>query len=334
MIFSIMNALAIRLELVATGRAVSGEGSFWLPRQGSTLARDVDLNWDLVFWISVFFFALVTFLMFFFVIRFRARKGRAAEPSASHNTPLEILWSVIPTLLVMVLFWQGYKTFLDFATPPQNSYEVLVTAQKWNWQFTYPNGYVDANLHVPKDTPVQLVMSSEDVIHSFYVPEFRVKRDVFPGRYSKIWFEANELGEYDIFCTEYCGTEHSSMLAKLVVHELADFDSWLEAASDWMSTMSPAEAGQVLYEQRGCKQCHSVDGATGIGPTFLGLFGRERPLADGSTITVDENYIRESILEPQARIAAGYDPVMPTYQGRLKEEEITAIIEYQKTLSD
>jgi cytochrome c oxidase subunit 2 len=309
-------------------------GGFWLPKQGSTLAEEVDLNWGLVFWISVFFLALVTFLLVFFVIRFRARPGHREQASPTHNTPLEILWSVIPTLLVMVLFWQGYKTFLDMATPPQNNYEVLVTAEKWSWAFTYPNGYEDPDLHVPVDTPVQLVMSSRDVIHSFFVPEFRVKRDVFPGRYTKIWFEANELGEYDIFCTEYCGTGHSSMMAKIVVHERAGFAQWLEAASDWMSTMPPAEAGAILYTRKGCQQCHSIDGSGGVGPTFLDLFGHQQPPKAGGAVEVDENYIRESIYDPQAKIAAGFDPVMQTYRGRLSEEEITAIIEYLKTLSD
>jgi len=316
------------------GGVASGEGSFWLPRQASTLAREVDLNWDLVFWISAFFLALVTFLLVFFVIRFRARAGHRAEKTPSHNTALEIVWSVIPTLLVVVLFWQGYKTFLDLAVAPENSYEVLVTAQKWSWQFTYPNGYVGAELHVPKDTPVQLVMTSQDVIHSFYVPEFRIKRDVFPGRYTKVWFSATETGVYDIFCAEYCGTGHSAMMARLVVQERGEFEAWLEQASDWLSTVPPAEAGRMLYEQRGCQQCHSVDGSGGIGPTFQGLFGHTQLLRSGRMVEVDENYVRESIYEPLAEVAAGYDPVMPTYQGRLKEEEVTAIIEYLKTLSD
>jgi cytochrome c oxidase subunit 2 len=200
--------------------------------------------------------------------------------------------------------------------------------------FTYPNGYIDSQLHVPVDTAVKLTMTSEDVLHSFFVPDFRIKRDVIPGRYTRLWFTAVETGEYDIFCTEYCGTNHWNMLSKLVVHERAEFDSWLEEASDFLSKMPPAEAGEMLYNMRGCKQCHSVDGSPGIGPSFLGKFGSEEQLLTGETVVVEENYIRESILDPQARIVAGYDPVMPTYQGRLKDEEITAIIEYMKTLSE
>ncbi|MCP3977911.1 MAG: cytochrome c oxidase subunit II [bacterium] len=310
----------------------AGGGGFWLPAQASELAKEVDSDWALVYWLSAFFFALITFLLVFFSLRYRSRPGHKEEQTASHNTPLEVVWSVIPTFLVVILFWNSYTTFLQMVTPPAGAYEVLVTGQKWNWLFTYPNGYIDADLHVPAETPVTLVMTSEDVIHAFYVPELRVKRDVMPGRYSKVWFSATQLGEYDIFCAEYCGTSHSEMLSKLVVHEPADYEAWLEEASDFLSRMPPAEAGEMLYEQRGCKQCHSVDGSAGIAPTFLGLFGTEEQLADGSRILVDENYVRESIYDPMSRVTAGYDPVMPTYRGRLKDEEATAIIEYIKTL--
>jgi cytochrome c oxidase subunit 2 len=312
----------------------TGDETFWLPRKGSDFAAQVDFNFGLVYWISVFFFALITFFLVFLTLRYRSRPGAVSEKSTSHNTPLEVVWSVIPTLIVIGLFWSGYKTYLNMTVPPENSYEVLVTGQKWNWTFTYPNGYIDSQLHVPVDTPVKLTMTSEDVIHSFYVPEFRIKRDVIPGRYSRLWFTAVEPGEYDIFCTEYCGTNHSQMLSKLIVQQRADFDGWLEDASDFLSKMPPAEAGELLYNMRGCKQCHSVDGSPGIGPTFLGKFGSEEKMLTGETVLVEENYIRQSILDPQARIVAGYDPVMPTFQGRLKDEEITAIIEYLKTLSN
>jgi len=316
-------------------RAIStGDDTFWLPRRASNLAADVDFNFNLVYWISVFFFALITFLLVFFTLRYRQRPGHKVEKSTTHNTPLEVVWSVIPTLIVIGLFWSGYKAYLNMTVPPQNTYEVLVTGQKWNWMFTYPNGYIDSQLHVPVDTPVKLTMTSEDVLHSFFVPDFRIKRDVIPGRYTRLWFTALETGEYDIFCTEYCGTNHWNMLSKVVVHERAEFDGWLEEASDFLSKMPPAEAGEMLYNMRGCKQCHSVDGSPGIAPSFLGKFGSEEQLLTGETVVVEENYIRESILNPQARVVAGYDPVMPTYQGRLKDEEITAIIEYMKTLSE
>jgi cytochrome c oxidase subunit 2 len=309
-------------------------GTFWLPRQASDLAADVDWNFNFVYWVSVFFFALVTFLVAWFVVRYRNRPGHSEQPSTSHNTPLEITWSVIPTIIVIFMFWNGYKTYLDMATPPLDAYEIKVTGQKWNWLFEYPNGYVDGSLHVPRGVPVRLTMTSQDVIHAFYVPEFRIKRDVIPGRYTKLWFTANETGEYDIFCAEYCGTDHSQMLAKLRVHEQDDYDAWLVEASDFLSRMPPAEAGAMLYQQRGCKQCHSIDGRAGTGPTFLGLYGSEERLTTGESVLVDENYVRESILEPQARVTAGFEPVMPTYQGRIKDAEIGAIIEYLKTLSE
>ena len=305
-------------------------GTLWLPRAASTVAAEVDSLWGLVFWTCMFFFVLVTFLLFFFVIRFRKRPGYVQSDSPSHNTTLELFWSIIPTILVTIMFWQGFKVYLNITTPPRDSYEIQVMGQKWSWLFTYPNGYIDAELHVPSGRPVRLVMTSRDVIHSFFVPAFRVKRDVVPGRYDEVWFNATTPGVYDIFCAEYCGTSHSTMLSKVHVHEPDEYDAWLEEASELLSRMPPAEAGALLYRQRGCPQCHSVDGTRGSGPTFLGLFGSREALQGGGSVTVDENYVRESLLDPQARVTAGYEPMMPTY--RLKDEEVSAIVEYLKTL--
>jgi cytochrome c oxidase subunit 2 len=306
------------------------DGSFWMPPQVSTVAHSVDWLFNFILAISVFFFVLIVVLMVVFVLKYRRREGEEAAPSPSHNLPLEITWTAIPVVIVIVIFFFGFKGFLDMATPPANAYEILVEGQKWNWNFTYPNGYVDANLHVPVDRPVQLVMSSADVIHSLYVPAFRIKMDLVPGRYSKAWFEATEPGEYDLFCAEYCGTSHSDMLARVVVHPPGEFEPWLEKASNFLETMSPVDAGRKLFQVRGCMQCHSMDGSPKTGPTLLGVFGRVESMADGSTITVDENYIRQSILEPNAQVVAGFEPVMPTYQGRLNDAEIMAIIEYLK----
>jgi cytochrome c oxidase subunit 2 len=221
---------------------------------------------------------------------------------------------------------------MDIATPPDNAYEVQVTGQKWNWLFTYPGGYVDPDLHVPVDTPVRLVLSSQDVIHSFFVPAFRIKRDVVPGRYNKTWFQSEKPGSYQVFCAEYCGTSHSTMLAKVVVHEPGQFERWLAEASNFLDKMPPEEAGEKLYLQRGCPQCHSVDGKPSTGPTFAGLFGSSVALSGGGSVGVDEDYIRTSILEPSAQVVAGYEPVMPSFQGRLNDREIDAIIAYLKTL--
>ncbi len=313
--------------------ATSG-GGVWLPVDASTGAPAVDALFHFILWVSVAFFALIVGLMVYFVVRFRRRGLDAAEPSPAHNTALELTWSGIPLLLVIVIFGWGFKVYLDLNTPPANAYEVQVTGQKWKWLFTYPNGHVDENLHVPVDRPVKLVMTSEDVIHSFFVPAFRVKRDVVPGRYSSLWFQATKTGTFPVLCAEYCGRGHSDMLAEVVVHPPGGFERWLEDAANLASRMSPAEAGERLFRTRGCAQCHAVDGSARVGPSLAGLVGRRAVLRDGTTVVADENYVRESILEPQAKVAAGFEPVMPTYKGRLKDDEITALIAYLKALGE
>ncbi len=303
------------------------------PKPTSTTAGDVDELFYFILAISVVFFAIIVGAMFVFIVKYRQRDDLEIQPSPDHNNVLEIVWTVIPGLLVGVIFFWGFISYLDMRQAPDNSYEIQVTAKKWSWSFTYPNGHVDNKLHVPIDRPVKLVMSSDDVIHSLYIPAFRLKMDLIPGRYSTTWFEAHTAGDYTLFCAEYCGTQHSTMLAKVVVHPSGEFDTWLDNAANLLKTMTPVEAGEILYTRRGCVQCHSIDGAAKVGPTFLNVFGTQQPLTDGSMVEVDENYIRESILEPQAKIRAGYKPVMPTYQGQLKDEEIAALIAYIKSLS-
>lgn len=312
--------------------AAGSAGTFWMPPEASTSAGEVDGLFTFVLWVCIAFFVLIVVLMAAFVIRYRRRDGREPEPSPDHNTRLEVTWTVIPMILVVVIFAWGFKVFLDMNTPPGDAYEVQVTAQKWKWLFTYPNGHVDENLHVPLDRPVKVVMTSEDVIHSFYVPAFRIKRDVVPGRYSTLWFRATRAGTFQVFCAEYCGDGHSDMLASVVVHEPGGFETWLAKASSQMASLSPAQAGEHLYRTRGCAQCHSVDGKAGIGPTFKGLFGHTVALRGGATVTADENYVRESILDPQAKVVAGFDPVMPTYKGRISDKDITAIVAYLRSL--
>jgi len=321
------------LDRLVGGAAVQTDGTFWMPVQASSGAEPVDSIFGFIFWVSVFFFVLIVALMVTFVIRYRRRPGREdAEPSPRHHTALEVTWTVIPIAIVVVIFVWGFKAYLDINTPPPNAYEILVTGQKWKWLFTYPNGHVDEDLHVPVDAPVRLVMTSEDVIHGFYIPAFRLKRDVLPGRYVKVWFRAIKPGEYQIYCTQYCGTGHSDMWAKAVVHEPGGFERWLEEASNFLKTMSPSRAGEQLYRTRGCAQCHTVDGRGSTGPTWKGLFGSHVPLDGGKTIVADENYLRTCILDPTQNVPLGFQPVMPTFKGRLKDDEITAIIEYIKTL--
>jgi cytochrome c oxidase subunit II len=215
---------------------------------------------------------------------------------------------------------------------PAESYEIAVTAKKWAWSFTYPTGATTSELHVPAGRPVKLLMSSQDVLHSFFVPEFRVKQDVVPGSYTSVWFHAIEPGEFTLLCTEYCGTAHSSMLAKVVVHEEREFQEWLEGVSDAGKGLTPVEFGQKLYTTAQCNTCHSVDGRRLIGPTWQGIYNAERRLRDGTTVIADENYLRDSILNPAAQIVEGYPPVMPSYKGQLRDAEIDALIAYMKTL--
>ena len=200
--------------------------------------------------------------------------------------------------------------------------------------FTYPSGLVDENLHVPVDIPVRLTLTSEDVSHEFYIPAFRLKMDAVPGRYNSLWFQSPEPREYPIYCMQYCGTGHSDMRALVIIHKTGEFEKWMENAANFAARMPPAEAGMRLYKVRGCAQCHSTDGVAGHGPTFKNIFGHDVALKGGATVKVDENYLRESIIDPQAKIVAGFEPVMPTYKGKLKGNEITALIEFIKTLKE
>lgn len=313
----------------------SDAGTLWLPPQLSTVAKEIDSLFNFVLWLNVFFLVLIVGILVYFVFKYLRKNGVEPVPSASHNTTIELVWSVGPLFIVLYVFYAGWTGYLNLRTPPGDAYEVNVTAQKWSWNFTYPNGYIDGTLHCTVGEKVRLQMASEDVLHSFYIPDFRVKMDVVPGRYTQLWFEATEPGTYRIYCTEYCGTEHSSMLSTVVVHPTReDFDAWMTEASNFVDKMPPIEAGERLYRQRGCTQCHSIDGSAGIGPSLAGVvIGSDRKLADGSTVKYSPDYIRQSILDPGSQVAEGFQPVMPTYQGRLKDKEITVLIEYIKSLN-
>jgi cytochrome c oxidase subunit 2 len=308
-----------------------GNGSFWLPPQGSTIAGKVDELFYLILAISTFFFFLIVILMSIFVIVYRRRPQAVPGQSASHNSLLEIIWTGIPVAIVAIIFYRGFTAYMELRASPNDAREVRVTAQKWQWLFQYPSGYIDANLHVPVDEPVQLVMTSNDVIHSLFIPAFRVKMDVVPGRYARTWFHATEPGEYPLYCSEYCGKDHSDMLARVVVHKRGDYEKWLAEAADMSGKMSPVDYGELLYRQRGCAGCHSLDGTAGTGPSFKGIYGRPVELEGHAPVEVEDNYIRESILEPDAKIVKGYRPVMPTFKGILSDKDITALIEFIKS---
>jgi cytochrome c oxidase subunit 2 len=305
--------------------------SFWLPPQSSTAAPAVDRVFYLILGVCAVFFFLVVATTVWFIIAYRRRPGHEAQKTITHHNTLEVTWTVIPLLIVGYIFYEGFSAYITMQTGPTNAYEILVKAQKWDWFFTYPNGYTDSDLHIPVDVPVKLVMSSEDVIHSLFIPAFRVKMDCVPGRYTYAWFRGDSPGTYDLYCTEYCGDAHYDMQANVVVHKPGEFEAWLEDAANFLKNLPPAEAGQQLFMRR-CNQCHSVDGSANTGPTVLGIFGKNHKMRDGSTVAVDDNYIRESIMDPQAKVREGYQPVMPTFKGLLSDEEITYIIEYIKTL--
>ncbi len=325
--------LLTHVVMLVVGSLSPDNGTFWMPPGKSTVSAEVDWLFYLILAISTFFFVLIVGVMVVFIVKYRYKEGEEAQASASHNLPLELTWTIIPLILVGFIFYFGFDSYLNMSTAPANSYEIKVRAQKWSWAFVYPNGYEDSNLHVPVNQPIALTMSSADVIHSLYVPAFRIKNDVLPGRYSKAWFEATEAGEYDLFCAEYCGTSHSNMLATVVVHPEGEFEPWLVKASNFLETMTPIDAGRKLYQARGCTQRHSVDGTPKTGPTFKGVWGKTEFLTNGETVVVDENYVRESILEPAVKVLKGYEAVMPTYQGRFTDPEIDAVIEYIKSLS-
>ncbi len=309
--------------------------TFWLPSRASTVSERVDGLFYFVYWVNVVFFLLIAVMTVGFVLRYRHRKGQSDDiaKGAAHSTALELTWTVVPTLIVIVIFYYGFRGFLDLTVAPNNAMEILVTGKMWNWEFTYPNGHVDTELHVPKDVPVRFVLQSADVIHSFFVPNFRIKKDVVPGRYNKEWAQATVEGTFPIYCAEYCGTNHSRMRAEVVVQNQDAYNKWLAIASDPFRTHSPVEVGQMYYRNRGCMQCHSIDGSRIIGPSFRDLFGREETMRDGQKVQVDENYVRESILEPSAKVVASFDPVMPSFKGSLNDKDINAICEYLKSIS-
>lgn len=307
-----------------------------LPPAKSTMAEQTDtLFWFVHLSSLVLTIGLIAVIVYF-VVKYRRKSEDEVTPLITHNNALEVTWSVIPLIMVLIVFGWGYQIFTNQRVVPDDAYEVNVTAQKWAWQFTYENGArSNGKLHVPADRPVKLVMSSKDVIHSFYVPDYRLKQDVVPGRYTEMWFNAPDTSRSLIFCTEYCGTGHSDMLGEVIVHEEEDFENWLaENASGGgkPEDLAPAEWGEQLVQEWACTTCHSTDGSQMTGPTWQGLFGHEVTLADGSTVTADENYIRESILEPSSKVVEGFPNVMNTYQGQLNDEQINAIIEYIKTL--
>jgi cytochrome c oxidase subunit 2 len=304
------------------------------------VAADVDALFYFIFFTALIIFILVVGGIIYFSFKYRRRGDQAAglTSGVDHNRTLELVWTIIPTILVVIVFAWGFKTFLRLNVVPRNAMEIKVTGKRWLWTFDYPSGQSTINeLVVPVNQPVKLLLSSEDMIHSFFVPNFRVKMDVLPNRYTVTWFEALVPGEYDLFCAEYCGTGHSQMLGKVKVLPQEAYEAWLAGAEVEVPAgggESLLDLGAKLYQQKACFTCHTTDGTPLVGPTLKGVFGREERLTDGSTVTVDENYLRRSLLDPQAEVVAGYQPVMPTFQGLLTDRELDALIAYIKGLKE
>jgi cytochrome c oxidase subunit II len=312
--------------------------------QASTFAEGTDLLYLFIVALSVFFFVLVMGVQGYFMWKYHRKSEDQKTSPITHNGKVEFLWSAIPAVLLVVIFIWGEVDFLKQTVNPTDAVQVRVTGRQWFWTVEYPDypglqltSSVDDNvvmLVVPKGKPVQLTMTSEDVIHDFYIPAFRVKKDVVPGRYTSFWFEATQVGEFNLYCAEYCGDQHSSMIGKVKVLEPELYEAYLlelgKLEQDEGESM--AAYGARIYGKRGCNACHSLDGSPKVGPTWKGLWGKQETTDKGS-VTVDDNYIKESVLDPNAQIVAGFEGVkMPSYKGQLDDKQITALVEYMKTL--
>jgi len=309
--------------------------SFWFPNSASNFAESTDGLFRFLLWVSVLSTIGVAAAILYFCKRYRATSreaNEAAESQVDHSNALEVTWSIIPLFIVVGVFVVGFKQYVDLRTPPRAAYEIHANAQRWKWGFEYPQGLSHPELHVPVNKNIRIMLQSVDVIHSLFIPEFRVKMDAVPGRYTELWFRATEEGTFPVYCAEYCGTHHSDMLTRVVVHSQEGFDAWVAEEIRKIEAMPLTDLGALTFNQMGCATCHSTDGSIKVGPSFLGLFGRQEKITNLGTLSVDENYIRESILEPQSKIVQGFPPAMPTFKGQLSDRRISGLIEYIKTI--
>lgn len=308
-------------------------GTF-MPEQGTQIAKQVDNLYGFLIIVSFISCAILIGGMIYFAIKYKRKTANDKTPYITHDTRLEVLWSVVPLIIFLFVFAWGWKIYHEMRTMPKNALEIHVTGKQWAWTVEYKNGVKSTEVVVPVNRDVKLILASEDVIHSFFIPSFRIKQDAVPGRYQAIWFNAEKLGEFYVFCTEYCGTSHSAMITKLKVVSQEDFDKWLVAESE-IGLLPIAERGAKYFQTRACASCHNVDNpAAKVGPSLYQRWGKPAKHEGGESI-FDENYTRQSILEPQAHIAAGFPKPspMPSYQGQLSEAELTALIEYIKGLN-
>jgi cytochrome c oxidase subunit 2 len=350
----------LAMERAALGLGSSWWNRLWFRDAASTFAPSTDALFFYIFWVSLAFFAPLMFLLVYWGIKYRRKPGVPAKVSPAHHTPLEITWSVVPGILMAVMFVWGAYGYLKKVVVPSDAQQITVTAKQWAWTWEYPGGIQSleterisdvegAVFALPRGKPTQFLMSSSDVIHSFYIPEFRIKRDVLPNRYTTTWVNPTRATHtwdaveeravpidpanpgFLLFCTEYCGDQHSQMSNRVIVLEPSDYEQWLDKQAD-TGSIPLFDLGATLYKTQGCATCHSVDGSAGTGPTWQGIWGDDRPGSDAGK--VDFNYIRQSILEPGAYLTAGYGNQMPTYQGKLQPRELLALATYIQGLTE
>jgi cytochrome c oxidase subunit II len=304
-------------------------GTPLFPESASTMSGRVDALYFFLLAVGVFFSLLIAGLIVVYAVRYRRRAPASVGAVVQGGTRLEIAWIVIPSLITVVIFVWGASIFFAMSRPPEETLNIYVVGKQWMWKFQHLDGQREINeLHVPVGRAVKLIMTSEDVVHDVFVPAFRVKADVLPGRYTALWFQATRPGRYRLFCSQYCGTRHSAMTGEVVVMEPTEFQAWLSGGA---AEGSLASGGERLFADLACNTCHRPD-AAGRGPVLVGLFGKTVTTQGGERVTVDEAYIRESILHPSAKIAAGYQPIMPTFQGLVSEEQLLQLVEYVKSL--
>jgi cytochrome c oxidase subunit II len=306
-------------------------GTPLFPESASTMASRVDALYFFLLAVSIFFSLLIAGLIVFYAVKYRRRAADSVGSEIRGGLVLELTWTIVPLLITMVIFVWGASVFFAMARPPDETINIYVVGKQWMWKFQHLDGQREIDeLHVPVGRPVKLIMTSEDVIHDVFVPAFRIKADVVPGRYTNLWFQSTKPGRYRLFCAEYCGTKHSGMIGQVVVMEPSEYQTWLSGGA---AEGSLASAGAKLFQDLACNTCHRPD-AQGRGPVLEGLFGKTVTLQNGETLTVDEAYVRESILQPAAKIASGFQPIMPTFQGLVTEEQLLELIEYVKSLHE
>ena len=301
-----------------------------VPDSASTFSWKVDALYFYLSGVTLFFTLLISAVLIFFVIRYRRRTPYEIPRPIAGSHKLETIWTIIPFIIAMSMFGWGAQVYFQQYKPPANAIEVYVVGKQWMWKLQHATGQREINqLHVPVGRKIKLIMTSEDVIHDFFVPAFRTKMDVVPGKYTTLWFEATTPGTYHLFCAEYCGMNHSGMTGSIIVMEPREFDNWLSGNT---GSTTPAAAGQQLFQTLGCASCHGANGEGGRGPTLAGVFGKKTFLQTGDSVTVDEGYVRESILNPQAKLVAGFGPIMPTFQGQISEDQLVQLVAYIKSL--